>query len=83
MTIVGVALQNPDCPFNVLVLTSVLSSVGGSSFVSSMSNFDFFYPRNKQGNSLGMSGGLGNLEVSFSQFDASMSELKMYIASFY
>ena len=41
MAMVGIALQNPDCPFNILVLTSILSSVGGSSFVSSMGNYNF------------------------------------------
>ena len=79
MIIAAIALQNPDCSFNVLILASLLSGVGGGAFASSMSNCNFFYPRSKQGYALGMNGGLGNLGVSLSQLVAPVSELKMCI----
>lgn len=63
----GIALKNPDVPFNLLLTCSLLSGVGGGAFASSMSNISFFYPKKLQGYSLGMNGGLGNLGVSISQ----------------
>merc|ERR1712176_1619767 len=67
MIIALIALQNPNCPFNVLIAASLLSGVGGGAFASSMSNISFYYPKRKQGYALGMNGGLGNLGVSLSQ----------------
>lgn len=67
MLIAGIALKNPDVPFNLLLCCSILSGVGGGAFASSMSNISFFYPRKDQGYALGMNGGLGNLGVSISQ----------------
>lgn len=78
MIIAAIALQNPDCSFNVLILASLLSGVGGGAFASSMSNCNFFYPRSKQGYALGMNGGLGNLGVSLSQLIAPMVMGKGY-----
>ena len=74
MIIAAIGLQNPNCPFNVLILAALLSGVGGGSFASSMSNINFFYPRTKQGYALGMNGGLGNLGVSLSQLVAPVSD---------
>ncbi len=67
MLMAGIALKDPNVPFNLLLTCSVLSGVGGGAFASSMSNISFFYPRKAQGYALGMNGGLGNLGVSVSQ----------------
>ena len=67
MLIAGIALQDPNVPFNLLLVCSLLSGVGGGAFASSMSNISFFYPKKLQGYALGMNGGLGNLGVSVSQ----------------
>lgn len=67
MILAGIALQNKNCPFNVLIVAAMLSGVGGGAFASSMSNISFFYPRSKQGFALGINGGIGNLGVSISQ----------------
>lgn len=67
MIIAGIALSDPNCPFNVLLLCSLLSGAGGGAFASSMSNISFYYPKKLQGYSLGMNGGLGNLGVSITQ----------------
>jgi NNP family nitrate/nitrite transporter-like MFS transporter len=70
MLIAGIALKDPDVPFNLLLTCSLLSGVGGGAFASSMSNISFFYPRKAQGYALGMNGGLGNLGVSVTQLIA-------------
>lgn len=67
MIMAGIALQNPNCPFNVLIAAALLSGVGGGAFASSMSNISFFYPKRLQGMALGYNGGIGNLGVSISQ----------------
>lgn len=67
MIITGIALSNPNCPFNVLLILSLLSGAGGGAFASSMSNISFYYPKKLQGYALGMNGGLGNLGVSITQ----------------
>lgn len=67
MIIAGIALSDPKCPFNILLVAALLSGAGGGSFASSMSNISFYYPKRQQGYSLGMNGGLGNLGVSISQ----------------
>jgi NNP family nitrate/nitrite transporter-like MFS transporter len=67
MIMAGIALNNPKCPFNVLIIAAMLSGVGGGAFASSMSNISFYYPRSKQGFALGINGGIGNLGVSLSQ----------------
>jgi NNP family nitrate/nitrite transporter-like MFS transporter len=64
----GIALQNPDTSFGLLVLLAALSGVGGGAFASSMSNISFFFPKKMQGLSLGLNAGLGNLGVSLMQF---------------
>ena len=64
----GIALQNPDVPFWVLIILATLSGVGGGAFASSMSNISFFFPKRMQGLSLGLNAGLGNAGVSVMQF---------------
>jgi NNP family nitrate/nitrite transporter-like MFS transporter len=63
----GIALQDPNCPFNILIAAALLSGVGGGAFASSMSNISFYYPKRLQGMALGYNGGIGNLGVSISQ----------------
>ena len=67
MILAGVALSDPNCPFNILIAAALLSGVGGGAFASSMSNISFFYPKRLQGMALGYNGGIGNLGVSISQ----------------
>lgn len=67
MIMAGIALQDPNCPFNLLIAAALLSGVGGGAFASSMSNSSFFYPKSLQGMALGYNGGIGNLGISISQ----------------
>jgi len=64
----GIALQNPEISFSLLILLAGLSGVGGGAFASSMSNISFFFPKRMQGLALGLNAGLGNLGVSVMQF---------------
>jgi len=67
MIIAGVALSDPNTPFNTLLAAALLSGVGGGAFASSMSNISFYYPKRLQGMALGYNGGIGNLGVSITQ----------------
>jgi len=67
MIMAGIALSDPNCPFNLLIAAALLSGVGGGAFASSMSNISFYYPKRLQGMALGYNGGIGNLGVSISQ----------------
>lgn len=67
MIMAGIALSNPNTPFNVLLAAALLSGVGGGAFASSMSNISFYYPKRLQGMALGYNGGIGNLGVSITQ----------------
>ncbi|MGK0217673.1 MAG: NNP family nitrate/nitrite transporter-like MFS transporter [Planctomycetota bacterium] len=64
----GIALQDPNTPFWMLILLASISGIGGGAFASSMSNISFFFPKRVQGLSLGLNAGLGNLGVSVMQF---------------
>jgi MFS transporter, NNP family, nitrate/nitrite transporter len=64
----GIALQNPNVPFYILVILAAMSGVGGGAFSSSMSNISFFFPKKMQGLALGLNAGLGNAGVSVMQF---------------
>lgn len=64
----GLALQDPNVSFFVLILLALTSGVGGGAFASSMSNISFFFPKRVQGLALGLNAGLGNLGVSVMQF---------------
>ena len=64
----GIALQNPETPFETLIVLAAMSGVGGGAFASSMSNISFFFPKNVQGLALGLNAGLGNAGVSVMQF---------------
>src|SRR3989344_1752167 len=54
----GFAVQDPNTPYSVFVLISLLCGFGGGNFASSMSNISFFYPKSQQGTALGLNAGL-------------------------
>ncbi len=64
----GIALQNPNTSFAVLIVLAAMSGIGGGAFASSMSNISFFFPKRMQGLALGLNAGLGNAGVSVMQF---------------
>ncbi|MEH2921510.1 NarK family nitrate/nitrite MFS transporter [Samsonia erythrinae] len=63
----GFAVQNPQTPYRIFVLISLLCGFAGANFASSMANISFFFPKSRQGGALGINGGLGNLGVSVMQ----------------
>lgn len=63
----GVAIQNPDTPYAVMVSIAALCGIGGANFASSLANIGFFFPKAQKGNATGINGGLGNLGVSVVQ----------------
>ena len=65
---IGYAVQNPDTPYFIFLVLSLLCGLGGGNFASSMANISFFYPKSQKGNALGLNAGLGNLGVSVMQF---------------
>jgi len=65
---IGLAVQNPDTPYEVMVLLALLCGLGGGNFASSMAHISFFYPTASKGYALGMNAGLGNLGVTVVQF---------------
>lgn len=67
---VGMAIKDPTTSYGTMLILAALCGLGGGNFSSSMSNISFFFPKNKQGTSLGLNAGLGNLGVSVLQFVA-------------
>ena len=65
---IGFAVQNPETPYLVMLILSLLCGFGGGNFASSMANISFFYPQSQKGAALGLNAGLGNLGVSTVQF---------------
>lgn len=65
---IGIAVQNPDTPFSIMLLLAALCGLGGGNFSSSLANISFFYPKKEKGTALGLNGGLGNMGVSVVQF---------------
>jgi len=64
---IGLAVQDPQTPYEVFVLLALLCGFGGGNFASSMSNISFFFPKSQKGTALGLNAGLGNLGVSLVQ----------------
>lgn len=60
----GVALQNTETSYLVMLVLALLCGFGGGNFASSMANISFFFPKAEKGAALGMNAGLGNLGVS-------------------
>ena len=69
----GFAVQEPNTPFAVFVVISLLCGFAGANFASSMGNISFFFPKAQQGSALGLNGGLGNLGVSVMQLLAPLA----------
>jgi NNP family nitrate/nitrite transporter-like MFS transporter len=65
---IGLAVQNPQTPYIVLLILALLCGFGGGNFASSMANISFFFPKREKGNALALNAGLGNLGVSVVQF---------------
>jgi len=64
----GLAVQNPDTPFAVLLVLGALAGLGGGAFSGFMPSTSYFFPRSKQGTALGVQAGIGNFGVSIVQF---------------
>jgi MFS transporter, NNP family, nitrate/nitrite transporter len=65
---IGMAVQNPDTPYSVMLVLAALCGLGGGNFSSSSSNISFFFSKKEKGTALGINGGLGNMGVSVVQF---------------
>lgn len=65
---IGWAVRNPATPYWIFVALALLCGFGGGNFASSMSNINYFFPKEKKGTALGLNAGLGNLGVSVMQF---------------
>jgi NNP family nitrate/nitrite transporter-like MFS transporter len=64
----GLAVQNPDTPYGVLLFLAALAGIGGGAFSGFMPSTSYFFPKAKQGTALGLQAGLGNFGVSLVQF---------------
>ncbi|EYB67234.1 hypothetical protein DEIPH_ctg046orf0029 [Deinococcus phoenicis] len=64
----GVAVQNPQTPFWVLMLLAFAAGLGGGNFSSFMPSTNLFFPKHMQGTALGIQAGIGNFGVSLTQF---------------
>jgi NNP family nitrate/nitrite transporter-like MFS transporter len=65
---VGLAVQDPQTPFWILVALAAAAGLGGGNFSAFMSSTSLFYPRTRQGTALGIQAGVGNFGVSLVQF---------------
>jgi NNP family nitrate/nitrite transporter-like MFS transporter len=64
----GLAVQNPNTPYGVLLLLAAGAGFGGGNFSSFMPSTSLHFPRARQGTALGVQAGLGNFGVSLAQF---------------
>lgn len=64
----GIAVQNPNTSFGVLLLLAALAGIGGGVFSGFMPSTSYFFPKAKQGTALGIQAGVGNFGVSVVQF---------------
>lgn len=65
---IGMAVQNLNTSYEIMLLLAIFCGFGGGNFSSSMANISFFFPKSRQGTALGLNAGLGNLGVSVLQF---------------
>lgn len=65
---IGLAVQDPNTPYTILLGLALLCGLGGGNFASSMANISFFFPKAEKGNALALNAGFGNLGVSVVQF---------------
>lgn len=63
----GMAVQDPNTPFEWMVVLALLCGLGGGNFASSMAHISFFFPSARQGQALGLNAGLGHLGVALVQ----------------
>ncbi len=63
----GIAVQNNQTPYPVLLLLAFLAGIGGGAFSGFMPSTSFFFPRKAQGTALGIQAGVGNFGVSLVQ----------------
>ncbi|MGM0766495.1 MAG: nitrate/nitrite transporter [Pseudomonadota bacterium] len=61
---IGMAVQNTDTPYLIMLILALLCGFGGGNFASSMANISFFFPQAQKGGAMGLNAGLGNLGVS-------------------
>jgi NNP family nitrate/nitrite transporter-like MFS transporter len=64
----GLAVQNPDTPYAMLMFLAALAGIGGGAFSGFMPSTSYFFPKAKQGTALGLQAGIGNFGVSLVQF---------------
>lgn len=64
----GLAVQNPQTPYWVLLALAFLAGMGGGNFSSFMPSTSLFFPKKMQGTALGIQAGIGNFGVSLVQF---------------
>jgi MFS transporter, NNP family, nitrate/nitrite transporter len=64
----GIAVQNPNTPFWMLMTLAFLAGLGGGNFSSFMPSTSLFFPKRLQGTALGIQAGVGNFGVSVAQF---------------
>jgi len=69
---IGLAVQQPDTPYEAMVLLALLCGLGGGNFASAMAHVSFLYPTARKGYALGLSAGLGHLGVPLVQFAVPM-----------
>jgi MFS transporter, NNP family, nitrate/nitrite transporter len=63
----GLAVQRPDTPYEIMVVLALLCGLGGGNFASSMAHVSHLYPKARKGTALGLNAGLGNLGVALAQ----------------
>jgi NNP family nitrate/nitrite transporter-like MFS transporter len=64
----GLAVQNPDTPYPMLMFLAFIAGIGGGAFSGFMPSTSYFFPKSKQGTALGLQAGIGNFGVSLVQF---------------
>lgn len=64
----GLAVQDPETPYAVLLMLAFLAGIGGGVFSGFMPSTSYFFPKAKQGTALGVQAGIGNFGVSVVQF---------------
>ena len=65
---IGLAVQDPQTPYWILLLLAASAGFGGGNFSAFMSSTSLFFPKAKQGTALGIQAGIGNFGVSIVQF---------------
>ena len=64
---IGLAVRDPNTPFEWMVVLALLCGLGGGNFASSMANISVFFPSARQGHALDLNAGLGQLGVALVQ----------------